>query len=219
MLELSVKSYFFFIDGKLYKQDQGLGMGLPLGPTCANIIGPMNLDTHCPAFFKQIFYKRYVDDVFLLFKEQYDSTLFLDYINGKHPNTKLSIEGEVDGTLSFLDCTVTKTNKKIVTSVYRKPTFSWLGISYFSLCASRFKINVIKTLLYGAYNVSTNYQLLHREFDFLIQIFHSIGFPLNTLTPKFVNICLNVLSPLSLNQLFNRNFMSPSHISALNLTG
>ena len=138
LLELSVKSFFFF-DGYLYKQVEGLGMGQPLGPTFANI--------------------------FMCF-------------NGKHHIIKFSIEREVDSTLNFLDCTVTKKDNKFVTSVYRKPLFSGLSISYFSFCASSFKIYAIKTLLCRDNNVSANYKLLYREFEFLKQFFHSISFPL-----------------------------------------
>ena len=106
-------------------------------------------------------------------KEQYRklATLLLDYLNGKQPNIKFSIEREVGDSLSFLDCTVTKKDNKFVTTVYRKPTFSVLGISYFSFCASRFKINAIETLLCRAYIISANYQLLHRELEFLKQFF------------------------------------------------
>ena len=150
LLELSVKSSFFFFVGKLYKQVEALGMDLPLGPILANICMCFNEIiwlSHSSASFKPVFYKRYVDDVFLLLKDQTGSTLFLDYINGKHHNIKFSIESGIEGTLSFLDCTVTKKKNKFVTSVYRKPTFSGLGISYFSFCVIRSKINAIKTLL------------------------------------------------------------------------
>ena len=37
MLETAVLNSFFLFDGQLYKQTDGVGMGLPLGPTFANI--------------------------------------------------------------------------------------------------------------------------------------------------------------------------------------
>ena len=90
----------------------------------------------------------------------------------------------------------------MVTSVYRKPTFSGLAISSFSICAYRFKNNAIKTLLCRAYNVSANYQLLHREFEFLKQFFGTNGFPLkliDTLFRKFLSKCFEptVSEPLT----------------------
>ena len=58
MLELSVKNSFFFVDGKLYNQVKGLGMGLPLGPTFDNIFMYFNeliWLPHRPASFKPVF--------------------------------------------------------------------------------------------------------------------------------------------------------------------
>ena len=69
--------------------------------------------------------------------------MFLDYLNQKHDNIKYTMEGEDCDGLAFLDTTVHR--NKCVTSVYRKPTFTGLGMSYFSYC-DIFKINAIKTL-------------------------------------------------------------------------
>ena len=38
ILDHAVMNSFFIFSGKFYKQVEGLGMGLPLGPTFANII-------------------------------------------------------------------------------------------------------------------------------------------------------------------------------------
>ena len=40
-----------------------------------------------------------------------------------------------------------------------------------------FKINAINTLLFRAYNISSNYFLMHQEFDFLKQYFQQNGYP------------------------------------------
>ena len=101
------------------------------------------------------------------------------YFNGRHSNINFTIEHEVDGRLSFLDCSVQRCRNKFTSSVYRKPTFPGLGISFFSFCSFRFEINSIKTLLFRAYNLSANYHLMHLEFDFLRNFFVSNGFPLN----------------------------------------
>ena len=79
--------------------------GLPLGPTFANIF-MCSRETLWLSECPPTFYKRYVDDAFLLFKSRSDSELFLSYFNGRHPNINFTIEHEVDGRLSFLDCTV-----------------------------------------------------------------------------------------------------------------
>ena len=40
----------------------------------------------CPDYFKPVFYARYIDDTFVLFKDRSPSKLFLDYLNSKHNN-------------------------------------------------------------------------------------------------------------------------------------
>ena len=78
----------------------------PLGPTSANIF----LCYHesdwlkgCPKYFKPVYYKRFADDVFVLFNKLEHAQLFLGYINKKHKNMKFSIEIEINGSLSSLD--------------------------------------------------------------------------------------------------------------------
>ena len=93
--------------------------------------------------------------------------MFLDYLNQKHDNIKYAMECKDGDSLAFLDTTVNRKDNKFVTSVYRKPTFTGLGMSYYSYCCDMFKINAIKTLLFRAYNISSNYSLMHKEFDFL----------------------------------------------------
>ena len=97
--------------------------------------------------------------------------LFFDYVNSKHPNIKFTMELEVNGILSFLDAKISRSNEGFHTSVYRKQSFTGLGISFFSFCQLRFKTNAIKTLLHRAYNVCSTYYSLHNEFLFLKNFF------------------------------------------------
>ena len=73
LLKRSVFNTFFQFNNKFYKQTDGLGMGLPLSPTLANIF----LCHHesiwlrdCPPEFKPLFFRRYVDDTFAIFESK-----------------------------------------------------------------------------------------------------------------------------------------------------
>ena len=55
LLENSVLNSFFIFDGKFYQQTEGLGLGLPLGPTFANIFMCSQWLHDCPADFKPVF--------------------------------------------------------------------------------------------------------------------------------------------------------------------
>ena len=69
-------------------------MGLPLGPTFANIcmchFEKLWL-ADCPLHFKPAFYKRYVGDTFLLFKEKAHARSFFEYLNSMHDKIKFTM--------------------------------------------------------------------------------------------------------------------------------
>ena len=46
-------------------------------------------DNDCLEKFKPVFYKRYVDDIFVLFKRPEHVKPFVDYMNSKHKNIKI----------------------------------------------------------------------------------------------------------------------------------
>ena len=84
ILDLSVSNSFFMFDNKMYMQVDGLGMGLPLGPTFANIFLSFYEKSwleRCPSEFKPVFYRRYVDDCFILFSSIDHIPKFLSYLN------------------------------------------------------------------------------------------------------------------------------------------
>ena len=57
----------------------------------------------CPPDFKPVYYIRYFDASFLLFKSDDQITHFQIYLNNKHPNIKFTSERENDRNLAFLD--------------------------------------------------------------------------------------------------------------------
>ena len=68
MLSLTLKESIILFDNKYYSQIDGVAMGSPLGPTLANIFlcyHESNWLKDCPKDFKPVYYKRYVDGIFL----------------------------------------------------------------------------------------------------------------------------------------------------------
>ena len=157
-------------------------MGSPIGPTMANIF--MNYMESkflqsCPTEFKPLFYRRYVDDTFTIFKSIEEANKFLEYINGQHHNIKFTMETEIEKKLPFLDIIVSTNDNKINTSVYRKKTFTGLGLSFFSHCPLKFKINAIQTLIHRTYHICNSYINIHNDLVFLRNFFNNNGFPDN----------------------------------------
>ena len=82
LLELSVLNSYFIFNDKFYVQQEGVGMGLPLGPTFANIFMCFHESkwlNDCPPDFRPILYKRYVDDYFVLFRCRSHADNFLSF--------------------------------------------------------------------------------------------------------------------------------------------
>ena len=72
-------------------------MGSSLGPILANAflchyekLWPYN----CPPDFKPVVYRRYVDDIFVLFKFKDHLLSFARYMNTRHKNLKFTFDFE-----------------------------------------------------------------------------------------------------------------------------
>ena len=121
----------------------------------------------CPAEFKPILYRRYVDDTFLLFKCNSHVDLFLNYVNSQHPNIKFTCDKEKDSTLPFLDINIKKEESEFITSIYRKPTFTGLFSKYYAFSPKQNKENLIYTLTVRDFHVSSNFFKLDVELQYL----------------------------------------------------
>lgn len=193
LLDLAVNESMFIFNGKFYKQVDGVAMGSPLGPTLANTFLCFNERkwlSDCPLSFKPVFYRRYVDDCFLLFKESDHVVKFLDYLNSKHPNIKFTVEIENNNLLSFLDIQLTNCGNYLGTSVYRKESFTGLGLNFLSFVPNIYKLNSVRTLLHRCYALSLNWICFHDEIDFLSKFFTSNNYP-TMLFPRMVKEFLN----------------------------
>ena len=81
-------------------------MGSALGPILANIFLPHHEEkwlNKCPIKFKPSFYRRYVDDIFVLFESLESAHSFCEYMSFKNQNINFTIEQENIGSLSCLD--------------------------------------------------------------------------------------------------------------------
>ena len=76
----------------------------------------------CPQEIKPLYYRRYVDAIFMLFSSKEKVQPFLMYLNSRHENINFSIEEENEGSLSLLDVNkFSRENMNFVTKIYCKP--------------------------------------------------------------------------------------------------
>ena len=128
-------------------------MDSPVGTTLANSFLCHHkkrwLDK-CPEEFKPVFYRGYVDDIFVLFIKEEHLKLFLNYFNSCHENIKFTSEKETNNKLSFLDIEISRDKNLFITSVYGKPTFSGVFSHYDSFISRGYKFNLASTLIFAA---------------------------------------------------------------------
>ena len=178
---------FFIYDGKFYEQCDGLAMGSPLGPTLANVF-VCHFENiwfeNCPAHFKSIVYRQFIDDTFLLFQSKDHVEKFKIYLSKQHKNLTFTSEVEENALLSFLDITISYENNKFVTLVYCKLTFKDIFTSFESFLPNTHKRELTEILFHRFFRLCSNYENFHWEIKTLKSIFKD-NYPLN-----FVNQCI-----------------------------
>ena len=78
----------------------------PLGLTLANaflVHFEKNWLQNCPSDFKPHYYRRYVDDIFVLFTSPRYLELSRNFLNSRHANMPFTTEREKKSKMSFLD--------------------------------------------------------------------------------------------------------------------
>ena len=126
-----------------------------------------------------------------------DYHLFFSYINKLYPNLQFTIELEKDNRISFLDILITKDQDKMNTNIFRKTTFTGLGLSYYSFCSKQYKTNSRLTLISRAYKICSNCHNFHLEIQTLQKYFKSNYYPPFIFTSKLSTslICCFILNP------------------------
>ena len=145
--ELKCETHFLF-NGKFYDQIDGVAMGSTLAPVLANLFMGHN-EKPCTENFQGTppsYYRRYADDIFLVFNNSFEAKEFFNYINTRHPNIKFTMETEVNKIIPFLDVLIGNSKNILKTSTYHKSTYSGLLLNYTSFTSRFYKIGLISNL-------------------------------------------------------------------------
>ena len=169
----------FLFKGAFHDQVDGVAMGSPLAPVLANLFMGHHEKNWLDNFSSSqvLFYRRYVDDTFCLFNNEDDALSFFDYINARHPSIRFTMEREINKKLSFLDILLDNGHPSIVTSVYRKKTFTGLLTNYFSFAPLNYKLGLVRTLLDRVYKINNSWVGFHLDVKKLIFLLRKNCFP------------------------------------------
>ena len=181
MLSLTTKKLIILFGMAFYTHVGSVAMG-SLAFLCYHETKWLN---DCPAKFKPVFYKRYVDDIFVLFRSPEHVKPFVDYMNSKHKNINFSFETEKDGQMPFLDVNVFRENGKFVANVYRKETFTGVYTNFSSFIPLERKFRLVCTLLHRSFYLFSGMSKFHFEIEKLKEILLSNGY-----SNKFIDKCI-----------------------------
>ena len=115
-----------------------------------------------------MFYKRYADNIFCIFKTSEQEDKFFDFLDTRHKNIKSTIEKEQDQKLPFLDVLITKTSKKRITTNYKNSTDTGLLTNYLSFIPTRYKLGLVKTFVEWLYKINNTWSGFHNDMMKLI---------------------------------------------------
>ena len=170
LLEFCTQNVRFLFNDEWYEQVDGVAMGSPLAPTLASLF-LQSLEARIPRDidYAPKVYKRYVDDIFLIFKEKEHIDKFLKLLNGLHENIKFTVELENNSTLPFLDIAIQRVDGKYETSTYNKPTDTGLYTTSKSFCDNRYKKGLLSCLFNRAWRLASNFHNATKDINALIQ--------------------------------------------------
>ena len=108
-------------------------MGSPVSPIIPNLFMTKLEDRALATFAKPRpkFWSRFVDDVFSIVRNDCINSL-LAHLNNQHRSITFTMEKEKDCCLPFMDITVQRQSRALVTEVYRKPTHTGRYLSHLS---------------------------------------------------------------------------------------
>ena len=177
MLTTCSQSIFLYND-HVYRQHDGVAMGSPLAPLLAEWF-MCNMEEkifkECTSY-EPIYYRRYVDDIFALFRSPSERDLFFEKINKIHKNLAFTMEVSTS-SLPFLDTSVSVKEDKFDFKVYRKPTNTGVVLNFNAMAPRKWKTSLIRCLLTRALKLSSSWELFQTEISVIKEILNKNSYP------------------------------------------
>ena len=95
----------------------------------------------------------------------------------QHPNIKFTLECEEKDSFSFLDVKITRRNYHLITSVFRKATFSGVFTIFKSFMPVTYKFGLVYALLHRSFSICSSDEKFHEEIVLLKDIFKKNDHP------------------------------------------
>ena len=96
----------------------------------------------------------------LLKCNEQDSLKFLNFLNNRHPNTKFTIEKQINHSIAFLDVFISGINNR-----YHKSTYTGLVLNFKSFSAISYNISLIKCLIGRSFKICNNWNSFYIDME------------------------------------------------------
>jgi len=156
-------------------------MGSPMSSTLAEIYLEYLEEKyikHCLEHKDIIYYRRYVDDLLLIY---YQSKISADkihnFINHIDVNLEFKISEEINNTLPYLDLSISRSNNTIELDIYRKPTYADIIIHYTSNHPHNHKLAAFIFYINRMISMPITCQAIIQEWHKILTIARNNGFP------------------------------------------
>ena len=186
----------FLYNENVYEQIDGLSMGSPLSPILANwfVAKVENSILKDQSINQPKFYRRYVDDIFAVFRTKEDKDIFFKKLNEAHQSLSFTMENvnTSSRSLPFLDVEISIKDESFQTKVYKKPTNTEVLINYEAMAPKRWKQAVIKCFLTRAKRVCSSKELFDKEVSNIKRTFAVNAYPerfVNEVVEEFLRSC------------------------------
>ena len=178
LIRICTSQVQFLFDGSFYTQIDGVAMGSPLGPILADIFMG-HLEGKIATTLEELpFYRRYVDDTFVVVENDRQLSILLELMNSLHANIQFTVEREVNRQLSFLDVHLTRNmDGSLTRRVYHKSTWTGQYIHFRSFTPISHKRALVRALYYRTRGIATD-DVLEEELKCLEETLVENGYPI-----------------------------------------
>ena len=188
LLSLSIQNCHAVVqDGdraRWFRQTSGLAMGKSYSPVVADIyMGHWELDLELSAANcggRVHSFCRYADDYLVLFQGSEDTlSAWVNLLNSKDPNIRVTTDVEANRQLPYLDILITRQEDRFCTKVYRKECNTNQVPAFTSYTETRYLRSAIRSDCIRAIRYCTTIKARQKEFDFIRQKFRHHGYPIS----------------------------------------
>ncbi len=169
LLEFVLSNNYLSFHNKTYLQKDGTAMGTPLAPSYANLV-LFDLEIDLVNHSNPIIYQRYIDDLFIIFKDKDSAENFLTKFQTLDPNIQLDAI-TIDKRGIFLDMEIEIVQDQIHTKTYQKPINKYLYLPPTSNHQEKTFTNIIQNELRRYYILSSSLKdYYHMRSQFFIRL-------------------------------------------------